>query len=155
MEISCWNQCRENHPEIYHFIIYFSHFSFSAILQAFFHVKRKFLSFYNHSKPYCKFLNRNNSFIFNSFVVIHSFVAFACCWSTLLCPDLFVNWFIFKCWIFSNKQDRNIALINAFRSRNRVVSVKAKRWHVRSCLLRIFMIWPIYYLFRHFFLEFC
>ena len=86
-------------------------------------------------------------------------------------PDLIANWFLIlfsgaeffnKCWIFSNKRDQNIALITGteselflinilpvhlyiFRSQGPAAAVKTKRWRVRSCLLRIFMVWPIYY----------
>ena len=43
----------------------------------------------------CEFLNSwNHSFSFNSYGIIHSFVAFACNGSMLLCPDLIVSWFL-------------------------------------------------------------
>ena len=103
MEISCWNQCRENHPEVMFsiFLIYFSHFSFSAILVAFFHVRWKL-----HSSGIIH--------SFSSSIIIHSLVVFACCWSTLLCPDLTVNWFLIlfsSIEFFSHKQDCSIVLI--------------------------------------------
>ena len=79
-----------------HFIIYFSHFSFSVILQAFFRVRRKLVSLHNHSISQALLQGFkqlwNNSFIFNSSAIIHSFVAFSCCWSMLLCPGFRQTW---------------------------------------------------------------
>ena len=83
---------------ILHFIIYFPHFSFSAISQACIHVRRKLVLLDNHSISQTllqvfKQL-RNHSLILNSYGIIHSFVAFTCWWSMLLCPGLPVNWFL-------------------------------------------------------------
>ena len=60
---------------VLHFIIYFSNFSLSVILQACFHVRRTLVSLHNHSTSQALFHGQvfkqfwNRSFIFNSYVV--------------------------------------------------------------------------------------
>ena len=71
----------------------FFHFSFSAISQACFHVRRKLVLFHFISLILIYRKNIMGEFL-NSYGIIHSFVAFACCWSMLLCCDLTVNWFL-------------------------------------------------------------
>ena len=67
---------------VLHFIIYFSHFSFSAILQVCIDVRQKLALLDNHpiSETLLQVFKQlwNHSLIFNSFGIIHSFVEFAC-----------------------------------------------------------------------------
>ena len=95
----------------------FPHFSFSAISQACFHVRRKLVSLHNHSilQSLLQVFKQlwNYSLIFNSSVIIYSLMVFASCWSMLLSPDLTVNWFLI---LFSSvelflKSKTNITLI--------------------------------------------
>ena len=62
----------------------------------FFHLKWKLVSLHNHSisQALLQVFKHlwNHSFIFNNSAIIHSW--FACCWSTLLSPDLTGNRFL-------------------------------------------------------------
>ena len=113
----------------------------------------------------------------NSYGIIHSFVAFACCWITLLCCFLTVNWFLIllssvklfltsenkiQCkslnhgnWKWSILKSTCSQCIFTFWRWDCAISFKAKPCHMRNCLLRIFMVWPNYYLSHHLFSGFC
>ena len=95
------------------FIIYFSHFPFSAISQTCFHVRWKLVLLHNHS-------------IWQAFLQVfkqlwnHSFICGVC----MLLKHVTVPWChcklasycVFKCWTLSNKQDQNIAKITGSES---------------------------------------
>lgn len=136
----CRNQRRKNHPEaswISHSIIYFSHFFFSALSQECFHGGQKPASFYFTSlllifRKYImgeslkQLFNHYSSFIYGVCMLL----------SIIWCLDLTVNCFFylaFRCWTISNKWDCR-------------VSIRAERWLVINCLLRIFIVWSEPYL---------
>ena len=99
---------------VLHFIRYFSHFSFTAISQACFHVRWKFVSLHNYSISQALFNLQekfngnifkqlwNNSFIYGVCMLLKHVIML---WSQ--CK--LVSYFVFKCGIFSNKRDWNIA----------------------------------------------
>ena len=79
-----------NHGNIFlkpmqNFIIYFSHFSFSAISQACFHIRWKLVYYIiiPYHKPYLIWRKNVMDKFLNSYGIIHSFVVF-----------LTVNWFL-------------------------------------------------------------
>ena len=90
--------------------------------------------------PYFNLQKKRTVEFFNSYGVFHSFVAFACCWSMLLYCDVTVNWFLI---LFPSTE---LFLIEETEH-----SIN----HGSSCLLRIFMVWPNYYLLCHLFSSFC
>ena len=105
---------------VLHFIIYFSHFSFSAISQACIHVRRNLESLHNHSisQVLFEFAEKWNGRVFkqlwNHSFIFNSYTTFVCWWNMLMYRDPNVNWFcilFFKWWTFSNKWDQNIAYI--------------------------------------------
>ena len=106
---------------VFHFIIHCSHFSFCAISQACFHVRWKLPSLHNHfiSQPLLQVFNVMESFIYFQQFCNHSFI----CGISMLLKHVTKPWthcklvayFVFKCWTFSNKQDRNIVLITELK----------------------------------------
>ena len=97
-----------NHGNIFlkpmqNFIIYFSHFSFSAISQACFHIRWKLVYYIiiPYHKPYFNLEKKCHGQIFkqlrnNSFICGVSHCKL-------------VSYFVFKCGTFSNNQDWNMA----------------------------------------------
>ena len=116
---------------VLHFII-FSHFSFSAISQACFHVRWKLASLHNdyisqaliYIQKKCHGLVFKqlwtHSFIFNSHGIIHSIVELASCWSMLTCPDFTVNWSLI---LFSNVE-LSLASKTKIKHKSRELTVK-------------------------------
>ena len=158
MEISCWNQLRKNNPWTYvlHFIILCYEFSFSAISQACFHVRQKWLHFASFNLICRKIVM--DKFL-NSYGLIHSSSSDGICGVCTLLKHVTMPWFhckLFKFELFLISKTKYIAWIRGTDSEvflNKhapsAVSVKTKWWRAKNCLLRIFMVWPNYYLLHH------
>ena len=96
----CWNHrdvmLKQTQKEpfwsfVLRFIIIFSHFSLSAISQAYFHIEKN-LYHYASLILICR-KNVMGEYL-NIYRIIHSFVVYGWCWSMLLCRDLTLNWFL-------------------------------------------------------------
>ena len=123
--IACWNQCRKDHAEV---VLVTSSFIFPFFIlcpfASIFSRKMKtyittLLFYLTNLLLICR-KNVMGKFL-NSYwiIIMYSFIAFAFCWTMLLCPGLTVNcffYFVFNCWIFPNKLDLNIAKITQTKS---------------------------------------